>query len=282
MTRFELTDECIDFASEQYGAVKLHRIRIIEDHRRAKAGTLGGFVYKKENIKDDGIVLGDAIIADDAVIKGTVLEHARVFGEALVEKDAVVKGYACVHDNACIIDSAMVTDHARIYENAKVSGEACVFNYATAYMNAMIMDRARICGNARIKGTAIVCDYAYIGDNTTIQKNSFIMGNSIIMGECVVSGSTLNNVNIRNKQLLTGGSWNTTPTIIYFDFGEVGFYDNETIHYNDFAMKIDEWEELLIDYSRKSNMSEKEFNVVHMAIQTVLTIEKFITNEENL
>ena len=99
-----------------------------------------------------------------------------------------------------------------------------------------------------------------------LQQKSFILGSSIVMGECVVSDATMRNVNIRSKQIFNGGIWNTTPTYMIFEFGHVGFYNNETIHYNDLAMNIDNWKETFLEYYKKSQMSKREYLAAYTAV----------------
>ena len=90
MKKFELTDE---FIIDDFGH-KLFRIKALADFGTIRAGELGGFVEKEENLSSDG--------------------NAWVYGNARVYDNAWVYGNACVYDNA------------RVYGNAQVYGNACV------------------------------------------------------------------------------------------------------------------------------------------------------------
>ena len=82
MKKFELTDEFITLA---FGN-KLFRIKALVDFGTIKAGELGGFVEKEENLSNDG----------NAWVSG----NARVSGNAWVSGNARVSGNAGVSDNA--------------------------------------------------------------------------------------------------------------------------------------------------------------------------------------
>lgn len=82
MKKFELTSE---FITNIFGT-KLFRIKALIEFGNVKAGELGGFVEKEENLSQDG----NAWVYGDARVYG----NARVCGDACVYGDA---GYATVH-----------------------------------------------------------------------------------------------------------------------------------------------------------------------------------------
>lgn len=82
MKKFELTSE---FITNIFGT-KLFRIKALIEFGNVKAGELGGFVEKEENLSQDG----NAWVYDNARVYG----DARVCGDACVYGDA---GYATVH-----------------------------------------------------------------------------------------------------------------------------------------------------------------------------------------
>ena len=82
MKKFELTSE---FITNIFGT-KLFRIKALIEFGNVKAGELGGFVEKEENLSQDG--------------NAWVYDNARVYGDACVCGDARVcgdAGYATVH-----------------------------------------------------------------------------------------------------------------------------------------------------------------------------------------
>ena len=100
MKKFELTSE---FITNIFGT-KLFRIKALIEFGNVKAGELGGFVEKEENLSQDG--------------NAWVYDNARVYG------DAWVYGNAWVHGDACV------------YGDARVCGDACVYGdagYATVH-----------------------------------------------------------------------------------------------------------------------------------------------------
>lgn len=88
MKKFELTTESI---TNEAGK-KLFRIKALIDFGDVKAGELGGYVEKEENISQDGNawVSGDAWVSGNARVSG----DARVSGNAWVSDDAWVSGNA--------------------------------------------------------------------------------------------------------------------------------------------------------------------------------------------
>ena len=87
MKKFELTTESIDV-----NGVKLYRIKSLINFGAVKAGKLGGYVEKEENLSqvDTAWVFGNAWVSGNA----RVYDDARVFGNAWVFGDAQVYGDA--------------------------------------------------------------------------------------------------------------------------------------------------------------------------------------------
>ena len=152
MKKFELTTDSI-----KRNGVTLYRIKSLIDFEDVKAGDLGGYVEKEENLSQYGNawVYGNAEVSGDAWVSGDarVSGDACVSGNARVCCDACVSGNARVCDNACVYDNACVSGNARVYDNACVSGNACVFGDAWVSDDARVYDDALIFSNA---------DYIYL------------------------------------------------------------------------------------------------------------------------
>ena len=100
MKKFELTSE---FITNIFGT-KLFRIKALIEFGNVKAGELGGFVEKEENLSQDG----NAWVYDSA----RVYDNARVCGDARVYGDACVCGNARVCGDACVYgDAGYATVH---------------------------------------------------------------------------------------------------------------------------------------------------------------------------
>ena len=112
MKKFELTNE---FITNSYG-VKLFRIKALIEFGNVKAGDLGGYIEKEENLSH----MGDAWIYGDAQISG----NAQVFG------DAQVFGNAWVFGDARVSGNARVSGDAWVFGDARVSGDK---DYAYAH-----------------------------------------------------------------------------------------------------------------------------------------------------
>ena len=153
MKKFELTSE---FITNIFGT-KLFRIKALIEFGNVKAGELGGFVEKEENLNHEG----NAWVYGNAEVYG----NARVYGNASVYGDARVCGNAWVYGNARVCDDARVYGNASVYGNARVCGDARVYGNARVcddarvYGNASVYGNARVCGDARVYGNA---DYATV------------------------------------------------------------------------------------------------------------------------
>ena len=126
--KFKLTSEFIVDIS----GVKLFRIKALIEFGNVKAGDLGGYIEKEENLSH----MGNAWVSGNAQVFG----DARVFGNAWVSGDAWVSG------------NAQVSGDARVFGNAQVFGDARVFG------NAWVSGDAWVSGNAQVSGDK---DYAY-------------------------------------------------------------------------------------------------------------------------
>ena len=82
MKKFELTTE---FITNMFGK-KLFRIKALVEFGNVKAGELGGYVEKEENVSQDG----NAWVSGDARVSG----NAEVYGDAWVSGNARVSGDA--------------------------------------------------------------------------------------------------------------------------------------------------------------------------------------------
>ena len=158
MKKYELTTN-----TEMCFGRKLYQIKALKDFGDVKAGDLGGYIEKEENLSQDGIswvfdnacVLCNACVHDNAQI----YDNARIYGDVCVYGNAYVYGDALVYGNACVYDNAEVFDNARVF------GDAKVFDNAYVCDNAEVFDNARVLGNAQVYDTIwIHCD-AQISSN---------------------------------------------------------------------------------------------------------------------
>ena len=150
--KYELNSETIEI-----DGVILHRIKALKDFSDVKAGDLGGWIEKEDNLSQSG----DAWIGGDA----------KLYGNAVVCDNAKVFGKAKVHDNAFVCDNAWVYDNAQVYGRAKVFGNAVVFVNAEVYDHADVYCHAMAFGNAEICGNAGVCGYAEICGDAVVKNN---------------------------------------------------------------------------------------------------------------
>ena len=122
--KYELTNECIMKAGR-----KLFRIKALVDiGDEVKAGYLGGFIEKKDNLSHEG----NAWVSGDAC----VYDNARVSDDAFLCGNAWVSGDARVYGNASVSDDACLCGNARVSGNARVNGDddyAAIKGFGTEY-----------------------------------------------------------------------------------------------------------------------------------------------------
>lgn len=156
-------------APEVPKAVILHRIMCINDFvcqgKVIKAGTLGGFIEKYENLK------GNAWCSDD--------------GE---------EGFCCIYGNACADDEVLLIKAANMHENAKAYGQ-CIISEAEISGSAQVRDRAKVygfytnvTGNAFVEDNAIIYDAKLAGD-VIVSGNVIIRGNNNTITKGIFKGS---------------------------------------------------------------------------------------------
>lgn len=96
----------------------LYRIKAIKDFGDVKAGDLGGFIEKEDNLSHEG----NAWVYDSAQVYGgaQVWGNTQVYGNARVCHEARVYDNAWVHGNVRLCGNAWVQGNARIYNNASI------------------------------------------------------------------------------------------------------------------------------------------------------------------
>lgn len=124
MKKYELTNETRK-VEVHFKEVTLHRIKAIKNFGNVKAGDLGGWIEKEENLSHKG----NAWVFDNAVVIG----NAEVYGNARVLDNAVVYENARVLDNAVVSGNAKIYGDAKLFENAEVWGNSRVRGYARIY-----------------------------------------------------------------------------------------------------------------------------------------------------
>ena len=160
MKKFELTTE---FITNAFGK-KLFRIKALVEFGDVKAGELGGYVEKEENVSQDG--------------NAWVYGDARVYGNAWVHGNAKVYDDAWVHGNAKVFDNAEVSGDAKVYGNARVSGNAWVSGDARVYGDAWACGNAWVRGNARVYGDAWVSGNPWVSGNARVSGNAWVYGDA--------------------------------------------------------------------------------------------------------
>lgn len=161
MKKYEFTGETKTFVN-----CTLHRIRAVRNFGTVKAGDLGGWIEKEENLSH----IGRAWVSENALVCGDSL----VFDNAQVADSAEVCGNAQIYGDACVRENASVYLRARVYGKAIVSGNARVYGDSWVYNNAHVCGNAWVRENAHIYGQALVSDKALISGRASINSNASV------------------------------------------------------------------------------------------------------------
>ncbi|WP_375668655.1 hypothetical protein [Bartonella sp. AP36NXGY] len=115
--KFALTNE-----TRVFGNHTLYRIKALKDFSDVRAGALGGFIEKEDNLSHEG----NCWVYDEALVfkNGHVYENARVFGNAVT--CGHIYGHARVYDNARVYENARIANNVHVYENANIHGIAVI------------------------------------------------------------------------------------------------------------------------------------------------------------
>lgn len=145
----------------------IYRIKALKDFGDVKAGDMGGFVEKEENLSHEGPcwIYGDAM----------------VYHNAKVKDNAIVRDYAHVYNDAQVLQNAIVENHARVFDESYVFG------------NVRIKDNANVFGHGRVNGFATVQDNATVFDNARVYGESIIKDYAMVSGHIMVAQGTISN-----------------------------------------------------------------------------------------
>ena len=162
--KYEFTDETTEVDGHT-----LHRIRAVRCFSDVKAGDIGGWVEKEDNLSK----MGDAWVYENAEVYG----NAKVHGDAEIYCNAKVFGNAKVYENARVYGNAILYGYTLVCGNANVYGNAWVFGKSKVYGNARICDNAKVYGKAIVHGDSEICDDTIICGKANI-FNADINGNA--------------------------------------------------------------------------------------------------------
>ena len=157
---------------------RLFRIKALRNFDDIKAGQLGGFISKEDNLSHDGTcwVYGDA----------------EVFGDAQVSENAKIYDHAKVYDFAKVYGEAQIYNHSRISNSAQVYGDAIVYGDSRVYEDAKVYNRANIysayiCGSVQVFENAVVSYGPWIGEYAQIKGTVVVTGLAEIFGDAIVA-----------------------------------------------------------------------------------------------
>ncbi|EJF79119.1 hypothetical protein [Bartonella doshiae] len=151
MKKYEFTNETKQvYDADTRQPKHFYRIRALRDFDDVKAGDLGGFIEKEDNLSHDGNcwVYDNAIVSYGAIVS----ENAKIRNEAIVADDAKVYGNVIVSDKAKIYGrDTHVYGNAKVFDNACVSGTMWFREKGWVYGKCVVNGNAKVYGDAALK-----------------------------------------------------------------------------------------------------------------------------------
>lgn len=193
---YEMTNESMVYNGHTLYRIK-SRSNFFVDRTFVKAGMLGGWIEKYDNLSELGWVDDEAKVFGDAKVSGNALirEHAVVCDNAKVCGNSIVGSFAHISGHA-IVDmryGGNITNKARISDNAEIHGTPFIGG------RTKIRDKVKIFDDVTIKGDTIITDTALISGNSTVMGNAHIGGTSAISGDSLIADKA----KLRNAKLVS-------------------------------------------------------------------------------
>ena len=93
----------------------LYRIRLLKDIDLVRAGTLGGYIEREENLSHKG----NCWVYDNAKVFG----NARICNNTKVFENAIVSENSQIHDNVNVCDDVCIRGDVHIYGNGYLTSK---------------------------------------------------------------------------------------------------------------------------------------------------------------
>ena len=265
MKKYELTSEMKNHIGH-----KLYRIKALKDFGSVKAGDLGGWIEKEENLSQDNIAW--------------VFDEAKVYGNANVSDCAEVHDNAWIYCNANVCRNAKISNNVNIYGDAYISGNACISDDAEIYGHVTVYDNVRVFENAELWGYARICDRATIHGYAKVCDDVQIYGEVDIYGRAKISGNTfvgekaeICGINICGKIDICGDAkvFSERDYIVFKNFWSSGRYFTWTKSNNMWKVGCfyGTGEELIKKAYADSEKSGKEYKRVVRYVESILADE---------
>lgn len=149
MKKYELTNKKTD-----YWGSTLYRIRALIDFANVKAGDIGGWIEKEDNLshRDNCWVYGNGIVCDNGLVRdnGMVCDNGIVCDNGVVCDNGLVGGCGIVCDGGVVCENGLVRDNGKVYDNGMVFGNGIVCD------NGLVRDNGVVCDNGMVYGYGIV------------------------------------------------------------------------------------------------------------------------------
>lgn len=208
----------------------IYRIKALRNFGDIKAGDIGGFIEKEENLSHEGPcwVYGDAMVYHNAKVRenAIVRDYAHVYNESQVLHNAIVEDHARVCNNGIVFGNARIKDNGSVFDHGIVNGFAIVQD------NAVVRDCARVYGETIIKDHATVAGYMMVSKGT-ISNSAILFG----VGEINFDVSSKDDWTFYRNPCIDSGFITTSTKI---DVWNYRFFSGTAEEFIDMFERVDE------------------------------------------
>ena len=123
--KYKLTNTTI-----RYMGRKLYRIKALKDFSDVKKGDLGGWVFSKNNLSQEG----DCWIYNNA----KCMDNARVCDDSCMYDYSVMRNNSCMYDSSRMYDNTRMYDNSEMHEGSKMYNNSIISEHGEMWKNGVL------------------------------------------------------------------------------------------------------------------------------------------------
>ena len=191
--KYKLTNTTI-----RYMGRKLYRIKALKDFSDVKKGDLGGWVFSKNNLSQEG----DCWIYNNA----KCMDNARVCDDSCMYDYSVMRNNSCMYDSSRMYDHSIMYDHSEMHDNSEMHGYSIMLEYSIMHEHSKMYNHSEMHGYSEMFGYSEMHDYGKMFDNSRMYDYSKMYNDSSIYDVSAMFGSSrmFGSSKLKDKEKLHG------------------------------------------------------------------------------
>ena len=190
--KYKLTNTTI-----RYMGRKLYRIKALKDFSDVKKGDLGGWVFSKNNLSQEGDcwIYNNAKCMDNA----RMYDNSTMFDRSEMHDNTIMYDYSRMHGNSAMYD------YSKMYGNSAMYGYSRMLDYTTMYGNSEMHDYSKMCDNSEMHEGSKMYNNSIISEHGEMWKNGVLDGDKNLYGKLVSKvDKFIDVINPRQGRIVTG------------------------------------------------------------------------------